>query len=413
MSADATQLVSEARDALQNVRGTLIELFSSVEADPEAPQDVSRRFGINRNLTWKLSRVMTAKTPFNALNYLPGGQGIELALKAFKTAGAPEQKVKRVAEAMRRLTEVIETHADDREHLELTLESMGLFQRETRPESGLELAYRGNSMVWGVRAKARVSAAFFAPGVDGVHKVDYAQIAALLGFRRLRPSARWRLYRMQLQDDKGGNLTTLPTPLGSQLADDPPAIFREFCSANMPQLECNRGPEGIEFVLPGGPVGNTAAFDCISGYSVRGLPAYRDENNEYASTALSNTMPVETLIFDLIAHDRFAMPTEPEIAIFGFPHGGVESPAEQRDENRLPIPFTITELAGRPPVVATPLVPRYSEIFEYVMKKMNWEPSEFRGWRVQINYPPMSSRLVLRWPLPQAPATGAAPSIAT
>ncbi|MFN0137112.1 MAG: hypothetical protein ACKVS9_13460 [Phycisphaerae bacterium] len=404
MSADTTQLVSETRDALQDVRGTLIELFSSVEANPEAPQDVARKLGINRNLTWKLSRVMTAKTPFNALNFLPGGQGIELALKAFRVAGAPELKVKRVAEAMQKLTDVIETHADDREHLELTLESMGLFQRETRPESGLELAYRGNSMVWGVHARARVSAAFFAPGNNGPATVDYAQIAALLGFRRLRPSARWRLYRMQMHDDKGAALANVPGAIGSRLDGDPPLIFREFCSPNMPKLDANHGPEGVEYVLPGGPVGNTAAFDCVTGYSLCGLPAYRDANNEFASTALSNTMPVETIIFDLIVHQRVNFPNEPEVAIYGFPHGGGESPAEQRVENRLPVPYSITELAGKPPVVATPLVPRYSEMFQFVMNKMNWNPSEFRGWRVQISHPPMASRLVLRWPLCDPPA---------
>lgn len=404
MSTEGAQLVAETRNALQNIRGTLIELFTSVEADPDSPQEVARRFGINRNLTWKLSRVMSARTPFNALNFLPGSQGIDLALKAFKSAGAPDNLVGRVTAAMRQLNDVIETHADNREHLELTLESMGLFEREARPESGLELAYRGNSMVWGVHARARVSTTVFAPGTKRPHTVDFAQIASLLGFRRLRPSASWRLYRMQLHDDKGGALATVPQSIGSQRPGDPPMMVREFCSENLPQIGSKSGPEGVEFLLPGGPVGNTGAFDCVTGYSLRGLPAYRDEFNEFGSTAISNTLPVESLISDLIVHRDIVFPNEPQVAIYGFPHGGGESPAEQLPENRLPVPFTITELAGKPPVVATPLVPRYPQMLAHIMSRMGWNPEEFRGWRVQIAYPPMASRVVLRWPLTDPPS---------
>lgn len=404
MTNNAAQLVSDTRDAIQGLRGTLIELFSAVGADPDAPQDVSRQFGINRNLTWKLSRVMSSHEPFSALNYLPGGQGLDLALRAFRNAGAPDQPIARVADAMRRLTEVIEKHADDRDHLELALESMGLFQRESRPEGGLELAYRGNSMVWGLHARARISTAFLAPGVAGPHTADYAQVASLIGFRRLRPTARWRLYRMQLHDDKGGDLPGVPRPIGSRREGDPPMIVREFCSENMPTIESQPGREGVEYILPAGPVGNTAAFDCVTGYSMRGLPLCRDERNEYGSTAVSNTFPVETLIFDLLVHQALPMPPEPEVIVYGFPHGGMESPAEQVVQNVLPIAAPIAELAGRPPVVAMPLFPRYSQLVAFVFERMGWTPAQFRGWRVQIGFPPMSSRVVLRWPLPERPA---------
>src|SRR5579862_1117018 len=135
MSADAptpmsqtetTQLVDASRDALQNVRRALIELYGGVGADPESPQEVSKRFGINRNLAWKLSRVINASDPFSTLNHLPGYQGIELAILAFEKAGASEDVVGPVRSAVTRLQEVILQHSDGREHLELTLESMGL-----------------------------------------------------------------------------------------------------------------------------------------------------------------------------------------------------------------------------------------------------------------------------------------------
>src|SRR5437899_5230821 len=131
MQTKPIQMVDEARAALQEVRGGLIELYGAVGADPTAPQEVARRYGINRNLTWKLSRVINAAGPFASLNHLPGQQGLELAIGAFENAGASREAVAHVRSAVQRFTEVVQAHAGDREHLELTLESMGLLERET------------------------------------------------------------------------------------------------------------------------------------------------------------------------------------------------------------------------------------------------------------------------------------------
>lgn len=305
---------------------------------------------------------------------------------------------------MRQLHRVISTHADDRDHFELALESMGLFQRENRQESGPELAYRGNSMIWGVHARTRLATSFLAPGATP-DTVDYVVTGGLLGFRRLRPTARWRLYRMQLQDDKGGTIPGAPTPVADALPGDPPMVIREFCSPNLPAIEVVSRPEGQEYILPGGPVGNQGAFDATFGYAMRGLPAYRDANNQYGSSAASVTLPVENLIFDLIVHQDCTFPLEPEVLVYGFPHGGMESPAEQTVHNLLPISAPLEELTGRPPIVATPLMPRYSQMVARIFERMKWTPPEFRGWRVQLAYPPMSSRVVVRWPLQERPAS--------
>ncbi|MBM4108316.1 MAG: hypothetical protein FJ255_05815 [Phycisphaerae bacterium] len=403
MQTKPVSFVEDSRLALQELRRTLIELFAAIEADPSAPQEVARRFGINRNLTWKLSKVMTAHDPFASLNYIPGEQGILLALDAFAKAGASRERVENVSAAVRRFRQVIGTHADDREQFELTLESMGLFEREGRPEGGREQAYRGNSMVWGVHARTRLASMFLAPG-DAPGTVDFVLIAGLLGFRRLRPNAKWRLFRSQLHDDKGGSLRMRPDPLDLAVRSDVPHLLPSFCSENMPEIEVLTGADGIEYMLPGGPVGKQAAFDVFMGYIARGLPLYRDETNQYGSGAAPITLPTESLVFDVLAHRDVALQVKPEVLLYGYPHGGTESPAAQTLHNRLPCNERAVELAGPPPAVATPAVPRYSRLAEFVYERMGWRPAEFTGLRVTMPFPPMSSRVVLRWPLPEKPA---------
>lgn len=396
------QLVEDSRQALQGVRRALIELYAAAGADPGAPQEVSRRYGVNRNLTWKLSKVINAQGPFASLNHLPGQQGVDLAVGAFENAGVPQSAVNQVRLAMRRFMEVVEIHAGDREHLELTLESMGVLERDSA-DIGRELAFRGNSAVWGVQARTRLTAAFLAPSTSKGDEHDAVLISGLIGFRRLRPNVTWRLFRSQTCNDQGADLHGGPEEFEPKAAGEQPLLLREFSSPQMPDLGFLDTPQGREFHLPAGEVGNQAVFDCVYGYIVRGLPAYRRAGDEVGSFAVPITLPAEHLLFDIVHHTSVPVSEAVEAAMYGFPHGGPDDMTEQTVKNQLPMSEKPSELAGSPPAVATPLAPVLSRIAERVYARMGWKAEDFRGVRLQVQHPPMSSRVVLRWKLPEAP----------
>jgi hypothetical protein len=396
---DPIDLVEESRGALQSVRRALIELYDAVGSDPSLPQEVARRFELNRNLTWKLSRVIGAADPLAALSHLPGQAGIELAIEAFERAGAPSAAGESVRAAMSEFANVVKEHAGDREQLELTLESMGIFERDTAALSGRELAFRGNSSVWGVQAKTRLALNFVAPGrTPGT--VDYVLVSGLIGLRRLRPSVQWRLARAQIHTDRGDYIEKGPglEEIEKKNPGDLPLILREFCSPNMPELLSRPTGDGIEMCLPAGQVGNRAAFDCYFGYIYRGVPAIPAPDNKHGSAAAPITLPVESLVFDLIMHKAVTRQT-PAAKLYGFPHGGPEGPDAQTPANELPLQERIVDLAGSPPAVANPAVPGLARLANTLYARMNWNPADFRGLRLQVKHPPMSSRLVMRWPL--------------
>ncbi|HYE61102.1 MAG TPA: hypothetical protein VD997_03825 [Phycisphaerales bacterium] len=396
-------MVEDTRNALQGVRRSLIELYASMGADPGSPQDISRKYGVNRNLTWKLSKVINAPSPFASLNHLPGQQGLELAVGAFENAGAPKPAVEQVRAAMKHFLAVVESHAGDREHLELTLESMGVFERESTGDTGRELAFRGNSAVWGVQARTRVTAAFLAPSSLGADTHSVAFVSGLVGFRRLRPNVEWRLFRSQAHDDRGGELSGGREELEPKRPGDQPLLIKEFSSANMPPLSYMDTPAGREFYLPSGEVGNRAVFDCFYGYVMHGLPAYRTPDDSVGSFAVPITLPAENLIFDIIYHREIPIGETVEALLYGFPHGGPDDVTEQTIRNQLPLSEKPSELAGSPPAVATPLAPVLHRIAERVYARMRWNPADFRGIRLHVPHPPMSSRVVLRWKLSERP----------
>jgi hypothetical protein len=405
MLTDAEHFMPTVRASLQEVRRALIELYAAAGVDPDKPQEVARRLGINRNLAWKLTKVIQSQGSIAALNYLPGSQGMALALKAFAGEIGQVEAIARVNSALEAFEAVATRHAGDRERLELTLESMGELERDSKAENGRELAFRGNSSVWGVQARLRFSSVFLAPSKDKPGHLDYLGVGGVFGFRRLNPGVRWRLAVSNFHDDKGLPLPGLAgfSEFEEKSPGDTPMLIREFSSPNLPPIEVVKHADGREIVLPAGPVGIVPSFDCCLGYIWRGLPAYRDSNNQYGSTAVPISLPVESLLFDLIVHKDVPLAGRPEALVYGFPHGGAESPTAQTPSNLMNLRQEILELPSRPVTVATAQLPNYTKIANRVYEKMGWNAEEFVGLRLQIAFPPMSTRVVIRWPLPEAP----------
>ena len=398
---NTTTIVDAGRTALDRIRWALIEVYNAIGADAAKPQDVSRRFGLNRNLTWKLSRVITADDAFSALNHLPGNQGIELALAKFSQAGASDQLIQNVRDSVRQFMEVITTHAGDRDQFELTLESMGLFEREYRIDTARELAFRGNSMIWGVQVATRIATAIAIPTTTD--QCAYLQLTGLVGFRTLRPGINWRLFRRSVFGDKGDGQIATPKPIFPVEPGDTPTIIREFCSPRVPNITVVDAPDGQDFILEGGAVGNQGSFDAFFGYRADGLTRYRTDENQFGASACSISVPAEYLISDLIVHKDMAPATPPKCIVYGVPHGGMEAPSAQTPRNEINCPCPIKQLPDSLTALATPRIPHYHKFLARIFEHIGCSVSDFVMYRVQLQYPVMPSRILLRMDLPERP----------
>ncbi len=392
------QLEQECRSAMEGVRGALINLYSSIESDPSTPQVAAKRFGLNKNLAWKFSKIISAEDPFTAIQHLPGDSGVEIFLSTLESHGAPRQAVSDVRRALATFGHVIEVHASGRDDLDLMLDSMGLGAPERQLEQSRELAFRGNSGIFGLQAKVRLSTAFLMPSSAGPGLADSVLIGGFVGLRRLRSNVRWPLFRFQAYE--GSESSGLSTKKLAGLNGDAPRILSEFGSTLQPPIEAVTSDRWTEHFLTGGEVGNRGAFDCFYTSMWRGFPIYRTPTDTYGEYASTITLPIEHLVFDVLYHKSLAVPT-PSLLVFSRPGGGLHDPAERREENVLPIQQRVTPLAGSPPAVATPLVPRYGELVSSVYARLGAIPSDFRGYRLMLRWPPMPSTVALRWPLPE------------
>lgn len=405
MSIATQDFEPDCRAALDNLRAALIELYASVGADPTNPQDVARRFGVNKTLTWNIAKVVSGTDPLPTLQNVPGASALQILLTAVGKEGASSAAMDRVRTAARALDATVERHFGDRATLDLIIDGIRP-KRGDHLELSRKLAFRGNSGLWGVQAKVRLMTAFLSPNPSKPDRIDMAIVRGYIGLRRLRADVRWPIFQLRGWGGEGDLMTSDHwSPLeDAESGSKALPLLRSFSTVAPSDVEELQSPKGLNYVLTPGPIGNTGAVDCYVADCARAA-AHRYQTQEDTTGEFGATIsaPTERLIFDLIVHESLEFALRPEVRAFG---GIFMDRSEETDPDDIvpvPVPQEVTSLPGKPPVVATPLVPRYSELVAYVQQRMGWNASEFRGCRLEMSYPPMGSTVLMRFKLPVRP----------
>lgn len=389
----------DCQAALADLRVSLLELYGSVGAPTDQPQEVARSFGLDKNLTWKVSRLLGTPDATDALQYLPGAGALRILLRAM--GGAGPERVERVQGSYERLDDVVQRHLGDRSTLQLVLDGIGPGRAEPL-EVSRKLAFRGASGVWGVQARAKVTIAVLAPNAERPDRLDTAFVRGYIGFRRLRSATTWPLSTRRDWYGDGQAYKPGAQPLEPGQVENGLPILRDFTTAPGPVFELRRMPTGLYFVLPPGPVGNSAAFDCFLGEVVRGeVPRYREGGDRYGEFSTSITAPIEYQLLDVILHRDLVEGFEPEAFLYGNPLGERVGGSTDPTQTHLPLGDQVHELPGSPPAVATPVYPRYAELVGVVYARAGWDPADFVGYRLLSKYPPMGTSVSMRFALPE------------
>jgi hypothetical protein len=227
-------------------------------------------------------------------------------------------------------------------------------------------------------------------------------VAGYVGFRRLRPSVRWPIRMSRSWSDRGDPLVGPAWEAVEPASDGTNGsnIMSSFSRGPVPEISLVNTPEGTDYVLGAGPVGNDGAFDCFHGEMMRSAAhRYRQGEGDIGEFGAVITAPAEHLLFDIIVHQDLDFALKPDVLVFGriFPQGRTGS---SDDSNLLPIKQTVVELPGQPPVVNTPLIRRYPELLQAVYRRMGWAAGQFRGTRLVMKYPPLGAHVILRFALP-------------
>jgi len=395
------EFADDLRETVLGLRGALLALYRAVGADPERPQEVARQFGINKNLTWKIAKVMALEDAFQAATLIPGPEGLGIMIAALGIAKRNPRVAEQVRAAAAEFEAMIARHTGDRTTLELLLDGA----TESRSlEVSRKMAFRGNSGIWGLRARARITSHILAPNAEDPTRVDMAVVSGFLDLCRLRPTANWPLFRFTSYSD--GAARPLESGRGEPIEappslDAPLWIMPSWCRPAAPELVSVAGERTVTHSLGSGPVGRMGQVSsCFCGFVARSSESrYGDSPEDFGELGTYVTLPIETLVMDLLVHRSLAEAMHPEARVYGRPAGDVFTGAAERETQLLPIVEAPVALGEYPPRVATPLMPDYEERMMSVFPRLGLDPRDFAAFRLTVEHPPMPSLVVVRYRL--------------
>ena len=387
--------VSALRDALTQ---TMIELG----ADASRPQEVARRFQLNKNLAWKLSRLIREPDPATALRFVPGTSGVRIALEAL----GPEapQGIVACERAFKEFEAMQARHAGDRATLEMLIAGLAYDRIEPEAfEQGRRQAFQGNASIWGVQAGTQFSSYILGPNAQDPDWVDLALAAGLVDFRRTRPDARWILGTRQAFDSAGDSIEkrsgTPVAPSDQQPGGVP--LLEEFCSTPLPDVEVVRSGNEMRYELPGGPIGNSSLTTATFGeIDLRAGTRFQSSPGEEVELVMNLLTPAVHAQFDLLIHRDLGWTAPPILQLYGRLNGLYPfSPVDEKDRT-IPTQERPELLGTGAANLASDRVPRCAELTQYTIRAGGWDPEDFTVWRVSMSYPPIPSAVVLSMELP-------------
>lgn len=387
---------SECEAAIVTLRAALRDLAGSVQSDPLRPQEVSRRFGINKNLTWKFARVLLATDSFEAIGMIPGPEGVEIYLRALELGGAPPARAQAVRDALQRFDAVVVRHFGDRAQLEVVLDGL---RSDGNLESSRRTAFKGMAGVFGVQARVRVTAQFLIPSAASKGHADIALVVDLAGIQRLRPMGALPIFRA---GPSQGRENRVPQPfMRSDGVDQPDFLLRDFSSFPQATVNAKEAPGG-RFVLElsEGPLGRMGESDLFFATVTRemiNLRATADDRTCSLVTAVS--IPAEAFASDLFVHRSIRVADTLRTSIHSTLSQPLSDDEQQRRASMLPIdttPIVVDDLSKGFGVAG---VPRYEEMILGAFESLHADPSEFQLIRVAMQFPPAPSALLVNWDL--------------
>ena len=388
---------ADFRETMDRLRRSLTECLSALQADPGSPRALGRQLELDKSLAWKVAQLARPEDTdtVRMARQLPGPAGCKLVLEALRRAEAPVEPRQRLEEAFERFGRLVQVHGGNRAGLDVLLASLSAGSPDARGmENSRKQAFQGTSAMWGVQVRMRLGLHIVTPSEDP-ERVTLATVAGLYDFRRLRAEARWPLIQIH---DFGTGLGEAEDFVSFESGvNDGTGLLRDFCSENLPPLELAKTPHGFVRELREGPLGRAGAHTFVFAHLRKAFAPLRGEQpGEFGEHLTVFNTPAERGQVDLLLHRDLPFPGEPSAKLYSKLETGAQLEEDPSSRYELPVAETLRPLPGDRPTLATPHVPRYTELVDSVLDRLGTPLEEFRAWRFSLQYPPIPTVAAVR-----------------
>lgn len=400
---NATNVMKELQDAVN-------ALFDALPGEKSKAADVERVFGIDHKLGWQVHQLATAMNPLTAAEHVPVRSAMQRLLKSASRRRVPSEVMARVTASLEEFERFVEEHAGGRADFNSMVGAFLPETQEKRELAGKRAAFQGVSQVKGVAAEADFCAFFLHPSSEpGL--ADRVTLSGRIGLRRVHPASQIGFATVGTLSVSGDSPTRAQQVLrldGSPVDGAFGTLLPQFSSTPSPRFRIQRADYISYYWVVGDEVGLRSAVDLVSAeYRPAAVPRYRKPGAPAIAGVLEMIdVPTKRSTVDVFVHTDVYPATAPLLAMYD---ASVRGPVRvhndpHREHDRLHLHESIRTLAGGVAGARLPHVPKYLQMLEHVCQSRNWDANQFRGYRLDVQYPFYASQFMFGFTLSDAPA---------
>ena len=407
MYATHRDLKAETQRVMHEARAACAALLAVLPGSHGAPQirsasDLQRALGIRATVAWQLYRLAKASDPLREIDTVPGPVAVKRMIEAGRKRGVSAALLAQLQSAVEAVDAFARTHAGSRKALHSMITSLG-----TGADDAINLllrraAFRANSQIWGLQARACLWSTTYFPG-DSSDRICAMSLRGPIGVKRLRIDATYIVsgYIAFEQETE----TPQAEPLGTQVDGDSPdpRLLVPFCTTPLPRVSTTLS-DGNRVVteMPPGLMGNQTASTIILADVTRGSRWRHDEEQPSIVNSMGVATPFEVLVIDTLFHREMFRRLTPRPRVFGrhaLPLG--IKPQVYTAADTIPMAVHASYLGCGPACMETADIPRYGEMYEHACAKAGLDPTEFDVYRCTVEYPILHAHVGVWFDLPQ------------
>jgi hypothetical protein len=345
------------------------------------PMELARELGVDKTLTSRLMAALRANDPLQALSLLPGTAPLRQFVRAARKHGAAAGAVLAAEAELRAFDQELQRTFGTRTRLDTFLADALPGARRRHQESARQAVYRGMAVVKGVSIDQEHITWLVYPSADG-ERVDMTVLAAYIGIRRLRPTARVRL---------GSSHATT--------GEQPPAkLLREFCRPADLCISTERDGKYTWYEIARGPVTRDAAADVF----------LSERLSTSMAVDLGKDAPVRTfgdvvvhackrLVLTLLVHEGVWRGCDFGAAVYETALRGLVhlSTLEGREGDLIDLGLSVKRGERAADVLEDGAAWGQREMLRGLCGPLGLELDAFRGFGLEVRYPLYSSEVLL------------------
>lgn len=403
---DFRRLSSEVDEAITLLRQSLRSVLDKVLPANYGARSLGRALDLERMTAWRCWTIAHVADSASAIPAMPGKQAWATIIKRLRDAGAAAADLMSLRASIDRFEALIEARGVDRTTMRALAAGALDSNRETAAiVEARRAAARGTSKVYGVHAKAMITAQLLAPGPSR-STASIGSAVVFEGLGRHRPGVPWPIMRRSVargREDVDGPGFVVHEPLGDGV--ELPTVIRSVSTPGVVGRELGTGSlegkaETID--LCDVPAERNHRLRVAVAEYIPSIELEPDAKIESVCLQTSVPLPVDVVFIDLLVHREFVRYSEPAARLLGAPVFP-EFLEVWRSAPRLPLENSIREASSLklPPRFAA-ADKAYREVVRRVTKAQAGSIDDYQMFRLVLPYPPMFSVTSVTFELDEA-----------